>query len=161
MTESLEARVEALPGHLAIRILEHASQRLFEGLETPHEEMIQAALPKLQGSGLVEQVQGMSAEQRAQPLPEEASAEIARGLLLCYARDPDLAPLVEASLQDYRDDKLMAGTILATGVAISMIIVAATTRLKARIGTLEIEKQTADAELVGEIVKNFSAAASG
>ena len=60
---------------------------------------------------------------RAVHNPTVLKPEILRG----FAEDASFAPSLSQALEEYRDNTLMAGEILATGVALSMIIIAATT----------------------------------
>jgi hypothetical protein len=49
----------------------------------------------------------------------------------------------------------LVGEILATGVAASMIIVAATTTFKGKIGSFMVNKEKADASLIESLLKIF------
>lgn len=61
-------------------------------------------------------------------LPPDVSVELARAILAAAAADPQLAPMLEKQLEETRDTKQFALEVLAVGAAISMVIVAATTK---------------------------------
>ncbi len=157
MSAKLQQQIEQLGDYKAVRLLERFSKLLLEGLETPVSEMMSAVIPEVRDSNFFQKIQALSPEERSRPLTESQSIAIARGLLRYCAQEPALAPSLESVLNNYTEnDRLLAGPILATGVAISMVIVASTTRFKARIGdNIVIEKTTANAELVGAITKNW------
>lgn len=149
MTTSLEDRIDALDDYKAVQILNEYANRLFEGLETAPEDLMAGVTPELKSTEFYRKAQSLTPEEREQPLSEAESAEVARELLSSFARDAALAPTLEATLDDYKDERLLVGAILATGVAVSMIIVAATVTAKGNIKGIEFEKKAADATLVG------------
>ena len=155
MSTSLQERIEQLDDYKAVQLLGEYSNRLFEGLETELEEMLDGVPPELKDTELFQQAQSLSQEERDRPLSESRSAELARDLLRYFAQDPSLAPSLETTMNEYKDDRLIVGAILATGVAISMIIVAATTQAKGEIGGVKFKKTIANADLVGTIIKHF------
>ncbi|MGC2080256.1 MAG: hypothetical protein WA728_30435 [Xanthobacteraceae bacterium] len=81
-------------------------------------------------------------------LDKAISAAIAKTFLRAAAADPDFAPLVASELAAFRDEKQFVVETLALSAAVSMIIIAATTRFKYRNGPIEIEKVVASPELV-------------
>lgn len=93
----------------------------------------------------------LATEARADPagaLDKAASAAVAKTFLLAAAADPDLSPLVETELENFRDEKQFVVETLALSAAVSLIIVVATTRFKYADGKIEIEKEVASPELV-------------
>lgn len=160
MSAQLIERLQQLDDHKAIRLLEQFAGRIFEGMETPMDEMLNGVIPEVKNTAFFQQALSLSQEEQGRPLPEHQSAEVARALLLTFAQDPDMAPALAQTLHEYRDDQLMVGAILATGVAVSMIIVAATTRLQVKIGDGEIIKDAASEgqlkALLGALPKLFS-----
>ena len=73
-----------------------------------------------------------------------------------FARDPVFAPSLAEALDEYEDNNLFVGEILATGVAVSMIIVAATTTFQGKIGkSIVVGKKAADASLIESLLKYF------
>ena len=155
MSEDLLKRIDEFDDRRAIRVLEFYSARVFEGAETFPEKMLEGIPGEFQGRAPFERVLKMSSKERAHPLPEAESAVLARELLCGFARDPAFAPSLVEALDEYQDDKLLVGTILATGVAVSLIIVASTTAFKGRVGNFEITKETADASFIEALLKHF------
>ncbi|MHC4946814.1 MAG: hypothetical protein ACYTG1_00935 [Planctomycetota bacterium] len=156
MDSTLPDRLRQLDDHKAVRLLDQYASRLFDGMETTPQELLAGVVPELRDSPIVRGAETMSADERDRPLSTAQSVDLARQLLDCFARDPDLAPSLEETLDEYRDDTLLVGAILATGVAVSMVIVAATTTFKGRVGKFRIEKGTAQPEQLREIARVFS-----
>ncbi|HEX5006293.1 MAG TPA: hypothetical protein VFV70_04225 [Hyphomonadaceae bacterium] len=91
------------------------------------------------------------AEARADPavgLDVTASSELAKTFLFAIAADNDFSSIVETELAEFRDEKQFVVPILALGLAVSMIIIAATTRFEYRGGGFTISKEVATPELV-------------
>ena len=155
MSEELLKRIDALDDRKAIRVLEFYSARVFDGMETSPEKMLDSIPKEFQDRAPFGRVLAMSGKERARSLPEGESAELARALLCGFARDPAFAPSLAEALDEYRDEKLLAGAILATGIALSMIIVASTTTFKGKVGNFEVRKETADASFIEALLKHF------
>jgi hypothetical protein len=157
MMEQLLKRIDELDDRKAIRALEFYSARVFKGMKTSPEEMLDGIPAEFKDRAPFDSVLKMSAQESARPLPEAESAVIARELLYVFARDLAFSPSLEETLDEYasQDNTLLAAEILAIGVAISMIIVASTTTFKGSIGNFEVTKETADASLIEALLKHF------
>jgi len=155
MTQNLLNRIDGLDDRKAIRVLEFYAGRVFEGMNSSPEEMLEAIPAEFKNRVPFGRVLGMSGKESARPLPEAESAVLARELLRVFARDPAFAPSLAQALDEYRDDKLLVGAILAVGVAVSMIIVASTTSFKGKVGDFDVVKETADPSLIEALLKHF------
>jgi len=152
---SLLERVEMLSDRKAIRILEFYAERLFQGLTTSPEEIIKNVPEAFKGHPIFEFWLNMSRSDSNKVLSETDSILLAKDILRGFAMDSSFAPALEDALNDYHDDKLMAESILAFGIAISMIIVASTTTLEAEIKGCKIEKKEANVKLIETLLKHF------
>jgi hypothetical protein len=155
MREHLLKRIDELDARQAIRVLEFYAARVFEGMKTSPQEMLDGIPAEFKDRAPFERVLEMSGKERARPLPEADSAVLARELLYVFAGDPTFAPSLAEALDEYQDDKLLAGAILAIGVAISMIVVASTTAFRGRVGNFEVTKERADATFIEALLKHF------
>jgi hypothetical protein len=155
MTENLLQRIEELNDRKAIRVLEFFSARVFEGMQSTPEELLEGIPEEFKGRAPFERVLKMSSKERARPLPEAESAALTRELMYVFARDPVFAPSLAEALDEYRDEKLLAGEILAIGIAVSMIIVASTTTFRGKIGSFVVNKKEADAGFIEALLKHF------
>jgi hypothetical protein len=93
----------------------------------------------------------LTAEASADPgvhLDQERSVAVAETFLLAAATDADLAPLVTEELATFRDEKQFVVEALTLSACISLIIVAATTRIEYRGEKVTVVKETASPELV-------------
>ncbi|WP_317930276.1 hypothetical protein [Halioxenophilus sp. WMMB6] len=155
MSASLIRTIEAMDDRTRVRVLEEFASQLFEGMDSNPEQIIAAIPASYQEAVAFNEALAISDEQWQQPLSQAASAALAKDLLLGFAADPAMADALQQVVDRYRDDALLAGTILATGVAISMIIVACTTKFKGTVGSFEISKEAADPELVDKVLSQF------
>lgn len=155
MSKDLLKRIDELDDRKTIRVIEFYAARVFEGMKTSPEELLAGIPGELKARAPFERVLEMSGKERAYPLLEADSAVLARELLRGFARDPAFAPSLEEALDEYQDDKLLVGEILALGVAVSMIIVASSTKFKGKVGKFEIEKGTVDAGFIEALLKHF------
>jgi len=157
MTQQLPKRIAELDDRKAIRLLEFYAARVFEGSNTSPQEMIEGIPEELREQAPFGRVLEMSGKERARPLPEGESATLARKILSVFAQDPAFAPSLAQALEEYRDDKLLLGEVLDTGIALSMVIVACTFQFKATIGPITIIKTPADAGLIKAIAEVIEA----
>jgi hypothetical protein len=158
MTAQLIDRIQQLDDHTAIRILEHFAGQVFEGLETPVDVMVDGVVPEVKNTEFFNYALNLTETEQSQPLTTQQSAEVARMLLMYFAPDPVLGPALTLTFNEYKDDQLMVGAILATGVAVSMIIVAATTQLDGQIGGMRIKKGAAtpkQIEALSKLIPSF------
>lgn len=155
MMENLLKRIDELDDRKAIRVLEFYAGRVFEGMKTSPKELLDGIPKEFKSRVPFERVLDMSAKESDRPLPEAESAVLARELLHVFARDPVFTPSLAEALDEYKDDKLLVGAILATGVAVSMIIVVSTTAFKGKVGTFEVTKETANASFIEALLKHF------
>lgn len=155
MSQELIKRIDELDDRKTIRVLEFYAARVFEGAKTSPEEMLVGIPEQFKDRAPFERGLKLSGKERAHPMPEGESAVLARELLRGFARDPAFAPSLEQALDEYKDDKLMVGEILALGVAVSMIIVAASTKFKGKVGAFEVDKGTVDAGFIEALLKHF------
>ena len=155
MSAGLLERIDELDDRKLIRVLEFYSVRLFEGVETSPLEILGGIPAEFRERAPFERVLEMSGRERAHPLPETESVALAGELLRGFARDPTFAPSLAQALDEYRDDTLMAGVNLTTGIAVSMIIIAATTTFRGTVGSFEVAKEAADASLIEAVLKYF------
>ncbi len=155
MLDNLPDRINNLSDAKSIRILEFYSTQLFEGMETTPEQMLAGIPDEFKDRAPFESVLKMSATERAKHLSKSESAPLAKELLMGFSKDSAFAPSLSEALDNYQDKNLMVGEILATGIALSMIIVAATTAFNGRIGNFKITKETADATFIEALFKHF------
>jgi hypothetical protein len=93
-------------------------------------------------------------------LDKAASAAVAKTFLLGAAADSDFSSLVASELTEFRDEKQFVVEVLTLGAAVSMIIIAATTRFEYRKGAVKIFKEVASPDLVKQAMVMIGHAAS-
>ncbi len=144
MSNQLADRIGQLDDHQVVRFTQHFGEQLFEGMQVSTDDL-RAGVPERSEFAAITD---LADEQMGQTLKPLAAVECSRAILDAFARDPAIAPALESSLDEYKDDALVAGVILAAGFAVSMVIVAASTSFKGKIGNFDLVKTTASPELV-------------
>jgi hypothetical protein len=103
------------------------------------------------------ELSGVTSGDPATRLPAHVSVDISRRLLLTLASDPATAPLVEEAWQEVEDDdSLFIEAIVALGLIANLTLFMATTRVKFKIGKLQIEKGAADVEMIKAALRPLS-----
>jgi hypothetical protein len=143
----IETRLRALKPIQQVALCQAIVARLYRDSEAV-QEAAQALDPALRDDPAFARLAAEAAGDPSAKLGAELSGHVAETFLLAAASDPDLSPLLGAELDAFRDEKQFVETALALGLAISMIIVAATTRVKYSDGKVTIDKTTASPGLV-------------
>lgn len=82
----LLSRIDKLDNRKAIRVLEFYSKRVFDGMETSHEEILNGIPAEFKDRVPVERWIHMSSKGRDRKLPETESAALVKALLYLRAR---------------------------------------------------------------------------
>ena len=99
----------------------------------------------------MQQVQKADEAVFEKPMDNGEAVAFARQSLMLLASDTATEPLISDTLQNWKDDSMIAGTILAIGGAISLVMLLATSEisyskqdgLKIGIGTIKDKDQVA------------------
>jgi hypothetical protein len=148
MSDDLSQRLLALNDYKLLRFFKHFSQTVLDALDMDREQLVAAA--SIQALPVaVAAVADVTQDQAKAALEPKIAVECARTLLLQLASQPGTRDALRASLDSYGDEEMFVGVILAVGLAASMIIVAATTRLKLTFK---------DGKVIGSITKDAASA---
>lgn len=99
--------------------------------------------------GALKEVKSATAGDAEQLLPAAVSLDVSRRVLLALASDQATAPLVEqAWVVVEEDDSLFIEAIIALGLIANLTLFMATTRVKFKVGALEIDKGDANVEMI-------------
>ncbi len=154
-------KINNLSDFQVIRFFKFFSDEMLSGVNSSLEEIQTGILEPIKQKDEFLKLESLLYSNAEENLNPEQSALIARKLLFIMAQDDTLEPLLTAALNEYHDDELGAGNIIAVGVAISMILVSATTALQGTAFGVEFRKETADAELVESILSPAAEIFSG
>lgn len=153
MNSNLLTRIQQLDDYQAVRFLQSFGDELFHGLQVTGEQL-QASVPDtVRALPAYRAITELTPEAKEAALDPEDAGQVAQAILEVMAQDEALVPALEAAMDEYRDDALVADVILAAGFAASMIIMAATTSFTATFKNVKIGKETASAELVGKVAE--------
>jgi hypothetical protein len=157
----LQARLNALDDFQVVRFFEHFGEQLFDSMEVPLDR-VKAGIPEIMRDipGFA-QIENLPPDQAERLIAPAEAATLARNTLLLLGDDATLAPLIERSLDSYRDDAMVADVILAVGFVASMILIAATTEVEGTIMGVKFKKAQASAALVKAVVEPFAKVVSG
>jgi len=156
MDSILEKRINKLDDFQLLRFFNYLGQSLFEGIEASSEELKNGIPHPVKAINEINKIDKLPKHAFEAELSSKEAIAFARITLLNWANDDTLSHLVEHALNSYKDDELVAETILAFGFAASMILLTATTGVKIKIGNMTIEKKAASVEMVKAIVESLS-----
>jgi hypothetical protein len=151
----LQTRINALDDFQVVRFFEHFGEQLFDGMEVPLERVKEGIPEAVRDIPGFAQIENLPPDQAERLIAPAVAAALARNTLLLLEDDATLAPLIERSLDSYRDDAMVADIILAVGFVASMILIAATTEVEGTIMGMKFKKGRASAALVKAIVEPF------
>lgn len=123
-------RVRALEDGSAVRFLDHFGRQLLSGLQTAPADVVAGVADQAAADPDLDGLVNLPAEARGDALPPERAVAFARQMLDRFAHDPRYAPALERALDDWHDDYLGMGEILAKGFAASMLMLAANHRVE-------------------------------
>lgn len=135
---SVKERIQQMDDFQLLRFFEHFSKEIFGGLQNDLGEIQAGIPPDVQAIPEMDQLAEMDAARALQQLPKEQAVYYARSILVYWAADDQLSQILAAVLDNYKDDEMAAGVILAIGTALSMILVSSTANFKVKIGGFEL-----------------------
>jgi hypothetical protein len=155
---ALKEQISAFDDFQVVRFFEYFGQELLSSAEVSQEQIkagIPDAIRAITGFAVLESI---TPDQAKHTLDLETSAPlVARTILLNLADDETLAPLLQEAVDTYSDEELPADIVLALGVAVALVLIAATTEFEAEVWGMKIKKSQANRELVEAIMKGMRA----
>lgn len=121
-------RIQALDDFKVQRFFDHLSEALAQAVPADAVTLLDqlpepaAALPQMQAIKDASPTANFEA-----PLPDAEAVAFSRQALELLAADPDTEPLVAEKLDSWKDDSMVAGTILAVGGALTFVVLMLTT----------------------------------
>jgi hypothetical protein len=158
--DNLSQRIKDMDDFTVVRALEHLCSTLLADLDSDPEELLRNIPATVAKQPDFDALLTTQRRDGSEQLPADLSVKVARDTLLLLAQDPDLEPVVAASLESYKDNRAMAAEILSAGTAISMIIIAATTSVRFKGKNFSGKKQAATPAVLGTITELVKAVAS-
>ena len=142
------AIVESLTNVQAVSLLKRLNRDLYQAV--PDHDVKDHLVT---GVDEVQTLQNLDLETKKKRLDPEASVQATKQLLMAFARNDDLAPvLVQAWDQIKTDDSLFIETIVVVGLLVNLTLFMATSDMEFKIGTLSIKKGRADSGILKEIL---------
>ena len=144
----------------AVNLLKQLNQTVYKNI--PYNKVV-AQLPDQED---VTFIRDLDIESKKQPLDEAASIEATRHVLMSFAQDKQIAPLLETAWEKIKDDdSLLIDVIVAVGLLANLTLFMATTEIEFKVGGLTIKKGTASEGAikailspVSELIKKYSGA---
>jgi hypothetical protein len=142
------------------RVMERLYGSVFSAV--PYDDLVRASEESPEVGGLV----GLGRETLARELSPEDSARLGRSVLLAYAQDPALAPVVQQAVDEVRkSDELVIGVLLTAALVVNLTLLVATTRVEIERDEngktrWKIVKKEASKELLEAVVKPVTSALS-
>jgi hypothetical protein len=166
MSNTLVQRIHAMDEFRLLRFFDAFGRGIFTTLDLDRDKLLDLVEPAAHDDPEVGRVLDLrlSAEKARTPLDRADAVRVARSTLEAMAHNPGLAPGLERALDEMKDEEMPATAILALGFAVSMIIVAATTKLNLRYAGGKFEgalvKEAASPDVLKEIVGPLADASS-
>ena len=154
-------RIEALDEYEVLDFFEYFSQKIFVGLDKDYslkKDAITNVPNAIRNTDSFAQIEKLASENIQNNLDPEQSVLIARKVLLALATDKTFETILSTALNEYSGDEDLGDfKIIQAGVAVSMVLLTATTKVKANVFDIEIEKTTPKPELVDSLMKPAAA----
>lgn len=166
MNDKLVERIREMDDFRLLRFFDNFGRGVVTSLDLNRDQLLEYVEPIAQADPDVARVLALQvpADKAQAPLDKADAVIVARSTLEAMASNPGLAPGLETALAEFKDDEMPAMTILALGFAVSMIIMAATTKLNFSVkdGKWEINggKEVAPPEMIKEIVRPLASASA-
>ena len=151
MTNTIE-RIKALDDFQVVLFFNYFSQKVFAGLNSSLEDVLAGVPESIRNTNSFAQIERLAAEDIQDNLNPKQSALIARQVLLGLAADETFERIIATALDRF-DDRELGGNMINAAIAVSMILVTATTAVEGEVLGIKFVKSTADAELVDSVTK--------
>lgn len=161
MSQKLVERIKTMDDFRVVRFFVHFSQKLFDEVDISQEQLLSQVPEEIRNTKELLPAFDLSPDAKKTMFKSEDAVICSRSILEALAQHPGFEETLEKALDEYRDDDMFAGVILALGLAASMIIMAATTKLKFKKSeegkvSLEIIKDDAPTDMVKNILSPLS-----
>ena len=136
-----------------IGFFNHFSRTVLDGLETSKEQIVEGIPNSISSLPNFPALRHLTPDQAEATVPLEEAATITRETLLCWADDEEMALVVEAALETYKEDDLAIGMAISMGLLATLMMITASTEFRYKRGNFEIKKSKIDANTIDSITK--------
>lgn len=151
------AIVEGLESVQAVSLLKRLHRDLFQAI--PYQDIKDHLLA---GVDEVQMIQNIDPELKKKSLDPETSIQATKGLLMAFATNEDLAPILVQTWDEIKtDDSLFVEVIVAIGLLVNLTLFMATSEIEFKIGKLTIKKGRADSSILKEVLSPVTALIKG
>lgn len=156
MSNELVGRLNQLDDFRLLRFFQRFGQDVVNALNIDRDVLLRQVDSRTRSDPALAGAFTISEEKSRKPLSRADALVVARCTLEALARHPGFEDALESSLDDFEDEEMPADILLALGFAASMIILAATTRIRVAFkdGKIEgeIAKDAASPETLREVM---------
>jgi hypothetical protein len=146
--QQAESIVRNLSNAQAVTLLKQLNRDIYQAI--PYKEVTDK-LVKDVDEVLV--MQNLDVDVKKQNLDPKASLAATRQVLMMFATDEDLAPILVQTWEDIRtDDSLFVEAIVPLGLIVNLTLFMVTTEFDFTIGKLRVKKGRADSAMIKEIL---------
>ena len=121
---TLPEQIQQLDDFKALRFYEHLSSILFNSTEVDAQTLMQYMPASDEISPVMQQIQAADETFFDNPLENKQAIAFARKSLEVLSSNPSTAAFVSHEIDNWKDNSMIAGTILAIGGAISLYYLA-------------------------------------
>lgn len=127
---TLQERIEQLDDFTILNFYNHFTAKLIAQLNTDLSTIVDSIPDSIRALPEVDGVIQADPSVMGENIAKKEAVEFARQSLLFWANDPQLSPVLDDLLTNYRDNNANAGVLLELGGAVSMIFLMATSSVK-------------------------------
>jgi hypothetical protein len=158
MENELKAKINSMSDTQVVRFFEHFSNQVFAGSTTDFQEMKDNIPDELKDLDVIAAAESASEEKLEMALSPAESVVFARSILNMWADDSKLSLILKEALSTYRDNEMVVGTILAAGIALSMVIFTSTHKANIGVGSAKVQitgKSVEEINATSGLIKNL------
>jgi hypothetical protein len=122
-------KVKALDDFKALRLFRHIEMEMVQKAKADLPDIIDNLPDAVKNMPEMRQLDQVSEEKFVEPLQQEFAVKIARQSLELMAKNPDTVDYLKDKLENWNDNEMVAGTILALGGALSAVMIMSTFRV--------------------------------
>ncbi len=137
-----------------IKFFDYFNQKMLNGVDDL-DRLVEEIPSTIRSMPEFSQIDRLSMEEEEVELDTTESVAIARNVLETLAQEPSLSPILEKTLDLYKQEmeQGQSNPIISASLAASMILVIATTEISIKIGDVKFVKYAATPELIRETLK--------
>lgn len=122
-------KVQELDDFKALRLFRHIEMEMVQSVKEDLPAIMERLPDEVKNMPEMQELNAVEEAKFIEPLQQELAVKIARESLELMAKSPDTEPYLADKLENWKDNEMVAGTILALGGAFSAVMIMSTFRI--------------------------------